>query len=100
MTFARNPIYAILHEACYADGGATRWSAERVQPEEDVETFLHRLQRNSFAYFVQEANLQNGLILDKTATDCSSAQASICGVASPRIAVGATPSSQSPRWRT
>jgi pimeloyl-ACP methyl ester carboxylesterase len=32
--FARNPIYAILHEACYADGGATRWSAERVLPEE------------------------------------------------------------------
>ena len=25
--FARNPIYAILHEASWADGGATRWSA-------------------------------------------------------------------------
>jgi pimeloyl-ACP methyl ester carboxylesterase len=33
MGFARNPIYAIIHEACYADGGATRWSAERVMPE-------------------------------------------------------------------
>lgn len=32
--FARNPIYAILHEACYADGGKTRWSAERVLPAE------------------------------------------------------------------
>jgi pimeloyl-ACP methyl ester carboxylesterase len=32
--FVRNPIYAILHEACYADGGATRWSAERVMPDE------------------------------------------------------------------
>ncbi len=32
--FARNPIYAILHEACYADGGATRWSAERLLPPE------------------------------------------------------------------
>jgi pimeloyl-ACP methyl ester carboxylesterase len=30
--FARNPIYAILHEACWADGGATRWAAERVMP--------------------------------------------------------------------
>ncbi len=30
--FARNPLYAILHEACWADGGATRWSAERVMP--------------------------------------------------------------------
>ena len=30
--FARNPIYAILHESCYADGHATRWSAERTTP--------------------------------------------------------------------
>ncbi len=32
--FARNPIYAILHEAGWADGGATRWSAERTLPAE------------------------------------------------------------------
>jgi pimeloyl-ACP methyl ester carboxylesterase len=38
MTFARNPIYAIIHEACYADGGATRWSAERVMPAEYAST--------------------------------------------------------------
>jgi pimeloyl-ACP methyl ester carboxylesterase len=31
-SFARNPIYAILHEACMADGGKTEWSAERVMP--------------------------------------------------------------------
>jgi pimeloyl-ACP methyl ester carboxylesterase len=30
--FARDPIYAVLHEASWADGGATRWSAERVLP--------------------------------------------------------------------
>jgi pimeloyl-ACP methyl ester carboxylesterase len=29
-SFARNPIYLVLHEACWADGGATRWSAQRV----------------------------------------------------------------------
>ena len=29
----RSPLYAVVHEACYADGGATRWSAERVLPE-------------------------------------------------------------------
>ncbi len=28
----RNPLYAVVHESCYADGGATRWSADRVQP--------------------------------------------------------------------
>jgi pimeloyl-ACP methyl ester carboxylesterase len=34
MRFARNPIYATLHEACYADGGATRWSCARTLPAE------------------------------------------------------------------
>ena len=32
--FARNPIYAVLHEACYAPDCATKWSAERVMPDE------------------------------------------------------------------
>jgi pimeloyl-ACP methyl ester carboxylesterase len=32
--FARNPLYAVIHEASYAPGGATRWSAERVLPDE------------------------------------------------------------------
>ena len=31
--FARNPLYAILHEACWADGGRTRWAAERLLPD-------------------------------------------------------------------
>lgn len=31
---ARNPLYTVLHESCYADGEATRWSAERVMPED------------------------------------------------------------------
>ncbi|MFC4951216.1 alpha/beta fold hydrolase [Pseudonocardia sp. GCM10023141] len=28
----RNPLYAVIHESSYADGHATRWSAERVRP--------------------------------------------------------------------
>jgi pimeloyl-ACP methyl ester carboxylesterase len=36
--FARNPIYAILHEPCWADGGATRWSADRLAPGEYADT--------------------------------------------------------------
>jgi pimeloyl-ACP methyl ester carboxylesterase len=32
LPFARNPLYAVLHEACWADGGATRWSAQRLLP--------------------------------------------------------------------
>ena len=31
---ARNPLYATIHEACYADGGATRWSGDRLLPDE------------------------------------------------------------------
>ncbi|SDQ35159.1 alpha/beta fold hydrolase [Quadrisphaera sp. DSM 44207] len=32
MGFARNPLYAVLHEACYADGATTAWSADRTRP--------------------------------------------------------------------
>jgi pimeloyl-ACP methyl ester carboxylesterase len=32
--FGRNPIYATLHEASYADGVPTRWSAARLLPDE------------------------------------------------------------------
>ncbi|MCW2952029.1 MAG: alpha/beta hydrolase [Conexibacter sp.] len=32
--FARNPLYAVMNEACYADGTATRWSAARTLPPE------------------------------------------------------------------
>jgi pimeloyl-ACP methyl ester carboxylesterase len=37
-SFARNPLFAIIHEACYADGCATHWAAERVMPEDFVST--------------------------------------------------------------
>ncbi|MEO5609859.1 MAG: alpha/beta fold hydrolase [Ornithinibacter sp.] len=30
----RNPLYAVLHESSYADGGVTNWSAQRVLPED------------------------------------------------------------------
>jgi pimeloyl-ACP methyl ester carboxylesterase len=32
--FVRNPIYATLHESCYADGSVTNWSAARTMPAE------------------------------------------------------------------
>jgi pimeloyl-ACP methyl ester carboxylesterase len=32
--FARNPLYAMLQEACWADGGSTRWAAQRLLPSE------------------------------------------------------------------
>ncbi len=33
LTFAAGPLYAVLHEPCYAQGAATRWSAERLLAE-------------------------------------------------------------------
>jgi len=30
--FARNPLFAIVHEACYADGTVTGWAAHRLFP--------------------------------------------------------------------
>lgn len=34
LSFARNPLYAVIHEACYAPGCATRWAAERTFPDD------------------------------------------------------------------
>ena len=33
LTFARGPLYGLLHEACYAQGPATKWAAQRIRPE-------------------------------------------------------------------
>ena len=33
LSFATGPLYAALHEACYAQGAATRWSAQRIRAE-------------------------------------------------------------------
>lgn len=35
--FARNPLYAVIHEACYANGHASAWSAQRMLPAEWTE---------------------------------------------------------------
>jgi pimeloyl-ACP methyl ester carboxylesterase len=33
LSFAAGPLYALLQEACYAQGSATRWAAERIRSE-------------------------------------------------------------------
>jgi pimeloyl-ACP methyl ester carboxylesterase len=43
LSFAAAPLYAVLHEACYAQGSATRWAAQRIRaefPEFDASTSL------------------------------------------------------------
>jgi pimeloyl-ACP methyl ester carboxylesterase len=33
LSFAEAPLYALVHEACYAQGSATRWAADRIITE-------------------------------------------------------------------
>jgi pimeloyl-ACP methyl ester carboxylesterase len=33
LSFAASPLYALMQEACYAQGFATRWSAQRIRAE-------------------------------------------------------------------
>ncbi len=33
LSFSAGPLYALLHEAAYAQGAATRWSAQRIRAE-------------------------------------------------------------------
>lgn len=33
LSFDTNPIFTLLHEACYTQGAASNWSAERLRPE-------------------------------------------------------------------
>jgi hypothetical protein len=33
LSFSSAPLYALLHEPCYAQGAATRWSAQRVRAD-------------------------------------------------------------------
>jgi hypothetical protein len=33
VSFATNPLYAVLHESIYCQGGASRWAAQRVRAE-------------------------------------------------------------------
>jgi pimeloyl-ACP methyl ester carboxylesterase len=36
-----HPLYAVLHEACWAQGEATRWAAERIVAERGADPLLH-----------------------------------------------------------
>jgi pimeloyl-ACP methyl ester carboxylesterase len=45
LSLLRRPLYAVLHESCYAQGSATRWSAQRVReefPEVDAGAAIER----------------------------------------------------------
>ncbi|MGB6581255.1 MAG: alpha/beta fold hydrolase [Streptosporangiaceae bacterium] len=52
LTFATGPLYALLHEAAYAQGFATRWSAQRIRAE--FEEFGPRFSGSDPLYFTGE----------------------------------------------
>lgn len=37
--FDTNPLYALLHEACYSSGPASKWAAQRVQDDKWAKLF-------------------------------------------------------------
>ena len=39
--FDTNPIFTVLHEACYAQGFSTNWSAYRIQKEFPPVSYTH-----------------------------------------------------------
>ena len=52
LSFATGPLYALLHEAAYAQGFATRWSAQRIRAE--FEEFGPRFTGSDPLYFTGE----------------------------------------------
>lgn len=54
MGFARNPLYAIVHESSYADGCATRWSAQRRLPSEYSEDLALLTGEHVFPWMFEE----------------------------------------------
>ncbi len=52
LSFAAGPLYALLHEAAYAQGIATRWSAQRIRAE--FAEFAPRVTGSNPLYFTGE----------------------------------------------
>ena len=44
--FDTNPFYAVLHEACYAQGGPTAWAAHRARGTVSIAPAPKRRPRN------------------------------------------------------
>jgi pimeloyl-ACP methyl ester carboxylesterase len=54
LSFIRRPLYAVVHEACYAQGVATRWAAERIRGEFPVVDARASLERGDPVMFTGE----------------------------------------------
>lgn len=52
--FSRNPLYAVIHESCYANGEASAWSAQRVMPAEWADDPMLLTGEHIFAWMFDE----------------------------------------------
>jgi len=50
----RNPLYAVIHESSYADGAATRWSAQRTLPTDFAEDLTLFTGEHVFPWMFEE----------------------------------------------
>lgn len=51
---ARNPLYAVVHEACYADGGVTGWAAARTLPDDAGPGSAHLTGEHVFGWVFED----------------------------------------------
>ena len=54
----RNPLYAVVHESCWADGGVTAWAAERARPADFDDPTLLTGEHVRRAVFEEDATLR------------------------------------------
>jgi pimeloyl-ACP methyl ester carboxylesterase len=57
-SFARNPIYAVLHEACWANGHSTGWAAQRVLEQQDSWPEEYMTGEHIFPWMFEEPSLE------------------------------------------
>jgi len=57
-SFARNPLYAILQEACWANGGQTAWSAQRMLEEQRDWPEEYFTGEHVFPWMFEEASME------------------------------------------
>lgn len=54
----RSPLYSVIHESCWADGGVTGWAAERVRPADfDDDPTLLTGEHVRPEYFIEDPTL-------------------------------------------
>ena len=62
----RNPLYAVVHESCWADGGVTAWAAERGRPADFDDPTLLTGEHVSRAVFEEDPTLRPWLEVAET----------------------------------